>query len=336
VDLLLNDDQEALRESVARFLAKASSPERVRAAEPGGFDPAVWQGLADMGVPVMAVPEHLGGGGASLADVAVVVHQCGLHLAPAPVVETVVGNRLLAALGRELDESAVTTLALRPPVGRTARLVPGASVATAVLALDGDRVVLAERTVDPLAAGGPRNLGNAPLADVDLAAAVEVASGPEATSFYAIALDEWRALTALWLHGVGRAALDIGVQYTKERQQFGVPIATFQSVAHRLADLHTDLDGAWLLAQKAVWALDEGEQRGPEFASGAFIFSGETAERSAAAALHYHGGYGFMEEYDIQLYFRRAKATRLLLGDPGHELQVLADRLWGPPEQASA
>jgi hypothetical protein len=56
MDLSLNEDQEALREGVARFLAKAASPERVREAEPGGFDAAVWSGLVDMGVPTMSVP----------------------------------------------------------------------------------------------------------------------------------------------------------------------------------------------------------------------------------------------------------------------------------------
>src|SRR6476620_1798550 len=110
MDLSLNEDQEALRDGVARFLAKAASPERVREAEPGGFDPAVWTGLVDMGVPTMSVPEAQGGGGAELADVAVVVHQCGLTLAPVPVVEAVVANRLLAACGQEPDPSALTTI----------------------------------------------------------------------------------------------------------------------------------------------------------------------------------------------------------------------------------
>jgi alkylation response protein AidB-like acyl-CoA dehydrogenase len=241
------------------------------------------------------------------------------------VVEVVVANRLLAACGVEPDPAAVTTIAVRTAVDGVARLVPGGAVATSVVALDGGRLV----RLDVTPSDGPRNLGNAPLADLDLAGATELAH--DATAFDH-ALDEWRALTAIWLHGLGRAALDIGIQYAKDRQQFGVPIGSFQSVQHRFADLHTDLDGTWLLANKAVWALDEGEAIGPQFASSAFTFSGETAEKAAAAALHYHGGYGFMEEYDIQLYFRRAKAARLVLGDPRAELQVLADRLFGPIE----
>src|SRR3569623_3456186 len=87
MDLSLNEDQEALREAVARFLAKAASPERVREAEPAGCAPAAWGGLVDSGVPTMSVDEAQDGGGAQLADVAVAVHQCGRTLAPVPVVE---------------------------------------------------------------------------------------------------------------------------------------------------------------------------------------------------------------------------------------------------------
>src|SRR5699024_6287622 len=67
------------------------------------------------------------------------------------------------------------------------------------------------------------------------------------------------------------------------------------------------------------------------FPAMAFWFGGDTAQRAASWALHVHGGYGFMEEYDVQLYFRRAKAARLLLGDPKRELQLLAERLWSDP-----
>ena len=71
------------------------------------------------------------------------------------------------------------------------------------------------------------------------------------------ALDEWRALTAVAQAGLARATLDVGVQYAKDRHQFGVPIGSFQTLQHRFADLHTRVDGSRLLAYEAVWALDE-------------------------------------------------------------------------------
>ncbi len=355
MDLRLSEEQQALDHAVRRFLGKAASPERVRASEPLGFDQDTWRGLPAMGVPAMGVATDASpsGGGAALADLAVVAHACGAHLAPVPVVKAMVTHRLLATLGAaSVEPSTVVTMAVRPAVAGRATLVPAGAVAEALVVLDGPRLVLPQRS------GGRTgravtNLGRVPLADIEVDVEVDVdvddggagtilATGDDAHRAFARALDEWRALTAVWLHGLGSAALDLGVQYAQDRHQFGVPIGSFQAVQHRLADVHTDLDGAWLLAQKAVWALDQRDQRavkaqdddasGGQLASMAFAFAGQAAEVAAAGALHYHGGYGFMEEYDIQLYFRRAKAARLVLGDPRQDLQVVADRLFGPVE----
>src|SRR4051812_8775805 len=339
-------EQDALRDSVARFLEKASSAEAVREAEPLGFDPKVWAGLSEMGVPTLGVDEENGGSGASLRDLAVVAEACGARLASAPVVEAMVTARLLArfaassdaaaaALGRLVDGGMPVTLAIHPAVDGSARLVPGAAVADAVVALDGDRLALVDRGGDDRSADAPRSLGSQPVADVDLAGAVDLATGSEAAAAHALAVDEWRALTARWLLGLGREAQAIGIQYAKDRKQFGTAIGSFQAVQHRFADLALDLDGADLLSNKAVWALDvttgEGDAVAASFPTMSCWFAGDVAQRAAGWSLHVHGGYGFMEEYDIQLYFRRAKAARLVLGDPRRELIFLAGRLWSDP-----
>jgi alkylation response protein AidB-like acyl-CoA dehydrogenase len=340
MDLSPTDEQQHLADIVGRFLAKSSSPEQVRAAEPLGFDRAVWDGFGEIGTVAMGVPESVGGADAALADLAVVAREAGAALAPAPIVEAMVAARLLARFdGRDqgwldgvLGGDKLLTIAVRPAVDGRAALVPGAAVADAVLLLDGD--VLALSPV-PGAGVAPANLATAPLADVDGRAhgRVELADSAAAHAAYETAVDEWRALTAAWLAGLARRALDIGRQYVLERQQFGVPIASFQAIQQRLADVATATDGADLLAAKAIWSLDEGEPIAGRFAAMAFTFAADAAEASASASLHFHGGYGFMEEYDVQLYFRRAKATRLLLGDPRRELQLVADRLF-PGDEA--
>jgi alkylation response protein AidB-like acyl-CoA dehydrogenase len=142
------------------------------------------------------------------------------------------------------------------------------------------------------------------------------------------ATDDWRALTAVWFAGLARAVLDIGVAYAKERHQFGVPIGSFQALQHRLADVHTSVEGARLLAAEAVEAIDAGDPDAPVLAAMAWWWCGLVAEEAAAVSLHVHGGYGFMLEYDVQLYVRRAKAARLALGDPRRQLQEVATRLW--------
>jgi 3-oxochol-4-en-24-oyl-CoA dehydrogenase len=339
MDLSLSPDQTALQDAVARLYAKESHPERVRAAEATGFDAVLWQALVQMGLPAMGVPEAHGGGGANLTDLAVVAEQHGAFLGSAPLIETMVVARLLAHRAGEsapllalLLDGRPAGFAVRPAAGHRATLVPGASVAGVVVALDGDELVAATPEAPP-----PRRptIHAGTVADVDLVAAdpgrVVLARGHEAQAAYAAALDDWRVLMATALAGLARGALDLGVRYVKDRHQFGVPIGSFQAIQHRLADLHTATDGARLLAYEAAWATDVGDPSAAALAAQAMWFCGQTAEDAAGASLHYHGGYGFMLEYDIQLYARRAKGWRLVLGDPRHELRTVARRRWLAP-----
>jgi alkylation response protein AidB-like acyl-CoA dehydrogenase len=331
MDLSFTPDQDALREAATRLYAKESHGERVREAEGRGIDPVLWDAVVAMGLPAMALPEGAGGAGASLTDLAAAVEVHGAHLGSCPLVETAVAARLLARLGGaealvgELVDGAAATVALHRTVGGTASLVPAGAVARAVVARTGDQVVVA---VAP-AVTARRTLASLAVADVDLAGARVLAEGPDAVAVYEVALDEWRALTAVAQAGLARATLDVGVQYAKDRHQFGVPIGSFQTLQHRFADLHTRVDGSRLLAYEAVWALDEGEPTAPALAAQASWWCGEVADEAAGFSLHVHGGYGFMLEYDVQLHVRRAKATRLLLGDPRAELRTIADRRWG-------
>jgi alkylation response protein AidB-like acyl-CoA dehydrogenase len=331
MDLSFTPDQDALREAVARLYGKESHGERVREAEATGFDAALWDAVVAMGLPAMAVPEAQGGSGASLTDLAAAVEVHGTHLGSVPLVETAVTARLLARLAPGADPLAAVVaggpgaVALHPGTAGTLPLVPGAAVAAVVVGLDGDRLVAA----GPGARTPRRTLAALATADVALAGADPLAEGPRAVAAWEVALDEWRALTAVAQAGLARASLDLGVRYAKDRHQFGVPIGSFQSLQHRFADLHARVDGARLLAYEAVWALDVGEPSAAALAAQAAWWCGEVADEATGFSLHVHGGYGFMLEYDVQLQVRRARATRLLLGDPRDELQRVAERRWG-------
>ena len=336
LDLGLSSEQEQLGDAFRSLFEREADPETVRASEPLGYLPALWARACQLGALDMAIPEDAGGSGASLLDAVVVAEAAGAAVAPIPLVETVVAGRLLASLGTAAASArladlvagrSLVTLAVRPLAadGR-ARWVPAGAIADTVLALDGDRVV---------AGGGPpphepvANLGAVPVADRSLAGAEVVAEGAQAVAAYGRARSEWRVLTAALLCGAGRRALELGIGYTIERKQFDVPIASFQAVAHRLADLQTAVDGAQLLTWKAAWAADEDPLQRSALASMAFTFAARAAEEAATESLHFHGGYGYMMEYDVQLYFRRIKAWALVHGDRQHELLHLADALWG-------
>jgi alkylation response protein AidB-like acyl-CoA dehydrogenase len=340
LDLGLSPEQEQLQGAVAGLFDRSCTTEVVRAAEPLGFDPGLWVRLRELGVVDMALPETAGGAGASLLDAALVAERVGASLAPVPLVESIVAARVLArldspgaaaVLASALSGDAIVTLALRPPDSTgTARWVPWGAVADHVVVPDAKRIVV---TSGPAPGVAITNLGSLPVADRALAPGDDVvAEGDAAIDAVELALAEWKTLTAAMLCGAGRRALEIGIEYTKERHQFGVPIGSFQSVAHRLADVATAVDGAELLAREAAWSADDAPGQFPALASMAYAFAAETAEQAADAALHFHGGYGFMLEYDIQLYFRRIKAWSLLAGDRHAELGRLADVLWGTKE----
>jgi alkylation response protein AidB-like acyl-CoA dehydrogenase len=200
-------------------------------------------------------------------------------------------------------------------------------VADVVVAFDGESIVVGSDR--PTGASRP-NTSDLPLADRDLSRATTVASGPAATSAWAAARAEWKALTAVAYTGLAARAIEIGVDYVMERRQFGVPVGSFQAVQHGLADAATHNEGAVLLANRATWALETQEQGCERLASMALLFSAETARSCTDRALHYHGGYGFAEEYDIQLFYRRAAGWLLQLGAPAAEYAWLADEELGP------
>jgi alkylation response protein AidB-like acyl-CoA dehydrogenase len=323
-----DDDQSSFRDMLQEFFEKSSPPTVVREAEPAGFDRELWERTAELGITSVAVPEDRGGSGFGPVELAIAAEHAGRWLAPVPVIEATTATSLLAALPTSPDvdallERAITTpsivtVALHPAVDGIARIVPAGSIADVVLALRGDDLVA-------LDVGGalPQlpNLGCMPIADCPVDGGTVLASGPAAVAAHGRAVDQWKSLTAVALIGLaGR----IGVEYVLERHAFGVLIGKFQSIQHHLADDAATVLGGRLLAYESAWALANGEDNASELAAMAFLFASKTAQKTAGDSLHFHGGYGFTMEYDIQLYLRRAKAWALLAGDPDAQYAALA------------
>lgn len=337
MDLSLSDDQQALRAAFAEFFDKEATVERVRAAEPLGFDQDLWAKLAGTGAIAMGLPEDAGGGGASNLDLVLVAEQYGRRIAPVPFIEAAAASRVLAEagatelIGGVADGLTLPTLALSPPRDGRLRLVPAGAVAEIAVALDGHRLIAVRRQargrphVEPIPNFGSSPLADWPLDDGDLTV---LASGPRAIQLYQDGVSLWQLLMAAALGGLRSAALELGLSYVKARKAFGVIIGSFQAIQHRLADVAVAGDGAQLLVYEAAWARDEAQPEAPALASMAFLFGADCAFRTARECLQFHGGYGFTLEYDIQLYFRRARAWPLALGDPRREYQRLADLVY--------
>ncbi len=324
-DYRLNEDQEALQGSFRVFFDKRCGSDRVRAAEPLGIDRDLWEEFQELRPTAMGLPASSDGDGAGLVELALVAEEIGRRAAPVPFVETVVAARALAALGRPdlvaglRDDSAIATVAFGHG---DRRLVPAGAVADLVVARTDDATVMV--------AGAPgtavANLASAPLAWRDLGAGEPI--GP------AIAFDqveqEWRLLTAAALVGLGQTALDLGVQYAKDRDAFGVPIGSFQAVAHPLADALIAVEGARRLVWKAAWFADHEPAELGTLATSAFLAAAHAAEQAGLTALHTQGGFGFTLESDVQLFYRRAKGWALLGGTRRSLLREVADARFGP------
>ncbi|MFV8818023.1 acyl-CoA dehydrogenase [Haliea sp. E17] len=334
----LSEDQRMMRESFARFLDEQSSSERIRAAaEQGGFDTQLWQGLAELGAFSLRVPEEAGGLGLGTMDAAVLMEEVGRTLASGPIAETLVALRVLALLAGEAQAelleaasmgSKVISIALRDVAREPRQWVAGGAVADAVIARSGDDVVLVS-----LADAGERaeeSLASTPIAELDLAAApaTVLANGADALKVFAQAVEEWKLLMAIALSGLSREAIRLASEYACEREAFGQPIGAYQGISHPLADLITDVDGGKYLAWKAIHDCARVPANAGAEISAAFWWNAETAGRAVTQALHTFGGYGLATEYDVHLYNLRAKQWPLIAGDPATFLEEAGRRLY--------
>jgi alkylation response protein AidB-like acyl-CoA dehydrogenase len=296
VNLKPSSRQAARRGALAELLEAKCPPRRVRAAEPLGFDSGLWH-------EVCAVIDLF----APLVDQALAAELFGAHLAPVPFAEAVAARRAMPDLSDEIATFAVAG----------ERLVPAGAIADCVVGLRAsDNALVVTRGAAQRHA--PMNLASLPLADRALDGEI-AATGDEASARARDGRAAWMVCTAAALVGLAQRALDLTTAYVKERHQFGVPIGSFQSVQHRLADCATAIDGARLLAWRGAWAADVNAPDAHDRALMAFLFASETARETTAAALQFHGGYGFTLDHDVQLYLRRAKGWPLVLGDP-HDL----------------
>lgn len=324
---VVDEDQSMIRETFRRFFTKESPASLVRDHETTGHSGALWAKLVATGVL------DLDGSEAGLIERALVAHELGRALAPVPLVETFVS---LSCLSRASDVRSSELMAdvvsgrrivvVSPSHGSTGDRVvlPMGLIADGALAFDGNAISyysLEEglgrgRLQLGIPLTGSRRLG-------DRVFELQLNDSLSAASVFAEAMAEWKVLVAATLNGLGQRALEMGAEYARTREAFGVPIGSFQAVAHPLADAATSLEAAGLIALEAAWAKDRQLNEAAPLASMAFVASSEAATAATRVALHVHGGYGITQDFDIQLYFRRAKGWAIQLSDPAREAALV-------------
>jgi alkylation response protein AidB-like acyl-CoA dehydrogenase len=320
VDYSLTDDHRALQAAYRNFFKTHCPIETVRAADESGFDKSLWERLCGMGATTMALPDSVGGDGATLVDLTLVAEEIGRSLAPVPWIDHVCAARLLARLGSVepdvVSGRQLVAFDVRHDNVSGIRLISTGSIADRVILRDGQDVVRLSFDTRPTKVD---NIGRLPMAWVDpenAGSRVVLGSGPAALAEYQRALDEWRVLMAAALTGLVEETMTIAAEFAKTRYTLGVPISTLQGISHPLANIAITVQGGRNLARRAAWFLDNEPDERPELAAAAFVFMAEEASKAATMAVHVQGGLGVSAEAAATAYLVRARGWTLAGGDP--------------------
>jgi alkylation response protein AidB-like acyl-CoA dehydrogenase len=316
-----------------------------------GVPANLWQQMKDMGLLSIMLPEEHGGIGLDMLDCVLIYEEFGRGLLPGPhFVSAIVSVGAIAKGGSEAQKNEllpqigsgdliVTPAWLEPGNGfgpegvQVQAQASGDSVTLngvkrhvfyaaaaqklLVLARTGDAadaigLFLVDVDSDGVALEQQQSMAydtqyKVTFTDVTVPTVNQLPGGWE---IWHKVLMEGCILQAAYAVGAAQRALDITVQYSKEREQFDKPIGSFQSLAHYMADAQVEITGAQVLVWEAAWAHREGKSI-ERLAPMAKLFCGNANRDTTAKCEQIHGGYGFTMEYDIQLYFRRAKQQQM-------------------------
>jgi alkylation response protein AidB-like acyl-CoA dehydrogenase len=262
-----------------------------------------------------------------------------------PAVATGGARAAVALLDAEWswDPAATATTAARTGAGWTLtgvkRFVPWAHVADILLVPARTSEGLALFLVEPSAQG----LKLAPLTGMDLGTrwtslaldrvpvAAEAALGApgQGPPLLQTLLRRGAVGAAAEMLGAARRCLDLSVGYAKVREQFGQPIGAFQAIRHKCAEMLLEVENAHAATYYAAWALDAGAEDAALAASVAKAYVSEAAGKVCGEAIQVHGGIGFTWEYDLHLYFKRAKALEPMFGDADYHRELIVRRIAG-------
>ncbi|MFC9968358.1 acyl-CoA dehydrogenase family protein [Nocardia ignorata] len=327
------------RSSVRALLAKHATPEALRAAMDSdlGYDPKLWQLLCEqVGVAALAVPEQWGGVGASLVESLMVVGELGRVLSGVPMLgSAVLGvqavlltgdeqacERLLPGLAEGSRTAALCWADSRGWDDYGVRAEGGSLSGTAHYVLHGAQAdVLLVFTADGLFETSPTAAGvtvtptpgldhTRALASITFTETPATRLGDPGTRLRDIA---WAALAAEQV-GAARRCLEMTVEYTSARVQFGRPIGSFQALKHRMADMYVLVESAESAALLAAQSLAAGSDSAAEDVWVARTYCTEAFSTVAAETIQLHGGIAITWEHDAHLYFKRAHATTELFG----------------------
>ncbi len=322
-----SDDQQAIKRTAHELLEKRFKAERLRElAESETYDDGAWAELGELGWPGIFLDEAYGGQELGTEELAILSEELGYALAPVPFLSNAAAGLVLAEAGSDEQKErwlpGIASGETRGTVGVVtngeAVLVPDADSAEVIVLLDGDSGTVLEagsaevepyKTIDLTRRyGRVRAGGGEPLAGDP---------GP-ARHRISVAL-------AAELVGVAQRAMEMAVEYARERKQFGRPIGSYQAVSHACAQMLLEVESARSTSLYAAWTAESEPESLPLAASMAKAYASDAGWRVTAASLQVHGGIGFTWEHDLQFFLKRARTDGQLYGPPSWHRERVAE-----------
>ena len=334
MDFSFSRDQLLFQDNVRSFLINEVTPERLRELwhTDSGRSDALWAQLVELGLTALTVPEAYGGMGMDPLDFVLLAQECGYAGLPEPLVDTLlIGVPLLVGLGehhgalKEYWLAGVAEGSVRLAVAEPGNpLVSDAHVANLLLLAHGDEVhalkpedvtLIRNESVDP-----SRQLFEVQWTP---SAATCVAGAEEGKALWAAAFNRGALGTAAQLLGLAKRMVDLAVDYTFERKQFGKPVGSFQAVKHLMANVAVQIEFAKGPLYRAAYALAHDLPGQAVQVSHAKLATSEAALLAARNAIQAHGAMGYTWEVDLQMFMKRAWALDKVWGDRGlHKARV--------------
>jgi alkylation response protein AidB-like acyl-CoA dehydrogenase len=325
MDFGFNDEQQEIKSTAREFIASRFKPAKVRelAEADSPYDDAIWKEMCDLGWPGIAISEEYGGQGLGVVELVILQEELGYALAPSPLISNAYAGAVIEAAGSDEQKQ---------------RWLPGIA--------SGEERGAAEFTCDPDpivgAAGGSVVLvladgEGAKLVETDDVELKKLDLIDTARAYFSVKADGGEPLPgdiatagsigqialAAELVGVAQRALDMAVEYAKEREQFGRPIGAYQAVSHRLAEMLWEVEEARSLTYYAAWCADAQPEALPLASSMSKARASDAANSVTHNAIQVFGGIGFTWEHDVHFLLKRARVGSQLMGSAGeHRSQV--------------
>jgi alkylation response protein AidB-like acyl-CoA dehydrogenase len=307
-------------------------------AEAGAYDDDAWKELCELGWAGIFIGEEHGGQGLGVVELVILMEELGYALAPVPFLSNAAAGLALQFAGTDEQKErwlpGIASGEARGTVGMLrdgeARLVPDADSAEVIVLIGFD---------------GSTSVVEAASAEIEAFetmdrtrrfARVRAGAGEPLGGDCFAAGDRIATALAAETVGVAQKAMEMAVEYARDRKQFGRPIGSYQAVSHRCAQMLLEVEGSRSAAYYAGWCADAEPESLPAAASGAKAYSSDAGWRVCGSSLQVHGGIGFTWEHDLHFFLKRAKTNAMLFGSAREHRERVASLALAEPKATVA